>query len=82
LQLNLEEFPKLNPLFSEEEIEFFIKQLKNKTFIFNNKLSTNEATVCEYISIFMTMVVQHIQKYKDLTMELNVESKLIDLEVT
>ncbi|CAG8523736.1 10024_t:CDS:2, partial [Dentiscutata erythropus] len=75
-QLSLEEFPELNPSFSEEEIEFFIKQLKDKAFALNNKFSTNKATVRQYISIFMTMAVQHIRKYRDPTTELNVESEL------
>ncbi|CAG8848750.1 18453_t:CDS:2, partial [Gigaspora margarita] len=75
-KLNLEEFPELEPSFSSEEIEYFIQQLKDKAFAFNNKISTNKATVREYISIFMTIVVKHIRKYKDSTTELHVESEL------
>ncbi|CAG8449284.1 6786_t:CDS:2 [Scutellospora calospora] len=43
-KLSLEDFPELNPSFSDDEIAYFIKQLEDKVFAFNNKISTNEAT--------------------------------------
>ncbi|CAG8789501.1 28624_t:CDS:2, partial [Racocetra persica] len=75
-KLSLEDFPELNLSFSDDEIAYFIKQLEDKAFAFNNKISTNEATVREYVSIFMTIAVKHIRKYKDSTTELNVEPEL------
>ncbi|CAG8625523.1 16897_t:CDS:2, partial [Racocetra persica] len=75
-KLSLEDFPELNLSFSDNEIAYFIKQLEDKAFAFNNKISTNEATVWEYISIFMTIAVKHIRKYIDSIAELNVEPEL------
>ncbi|CAG8530535.1 5408_t:CDS:2 [Dentiscutata erythropus] len=42
-KLNLEEFSELNSSFNKEKIEYFIKQLKDKAFAFNNKISSNKA---------------------------------------
>ncbi|RIB22995.1 hypothetical protein C2G38_922836 [Gigaspora rosea] len=79
-ELNLKEFPELDTYFSSEEIEYFVQQLKDKAFAFNNNFSSNEATLREYISIFMTIAVKHIRKYKDSTTVLKVKPEL-DLEV-
>ncbi|CAG8625974.1 9102_t:CDS:2, partial [Diversispora eburnea] len=72
----LENLPELSSPIEEEEIECFITNLKNKAFAFHNCIHTNEATVREYISIFMTTAVNHIRKSKDSTTKLKVESEL------
>ncbi|RHZ87117.1 hypothetical protein Glove_40g8 [Diversispora epigaea] len=76
-KFDIEEFPKLNQCFTEEEVENFVNQLKEKAFVFNNAVNTNGATEREYISIFMTKAVSHIRKYKDSTTKLRVEVELV-----
>ncbi|RHZ78115.1 hypothetical protein Glove_168g260 [Diversispora epigaea] len=66
----IENLPELSSPIEEEEIECFITNLKNKAFAFHNCMHTNEATVREYISIFMTIAVKHIRKSKDSTTKL------------
>jgi hypothetical protein len=60
---NLLELP---PLLKSNELKNFINQLKRKCYVFQAILS-NEATVHEFISIFLTYVVNQIRKYKDQT---------------
>ncbi|KAF0466804.1 hypothetical protein F8M41_026093 [Gigaspora margarita] len=72
-RFNIEDLPQLDPPIGEEEID---KQLKDKALIFKNCVNTNGATVREYISIFITIAVKHIQKHKDPTTTLSVESEL------
>ena len=72
-RLNIEEFSELNLPLNETKIE---KQLKNKAFVYNNDINTNKITVHEYISIFMTITVKYIWKYKDSTIALKVKSEL------
>ncbi|CAG8608477.1 11745_t:CDS:2 [Diversispora eburnea] len=75
-KFDIKDLPELSPPISEEEVKYFIKQLKKKASAFKNCVNTNEATVREYISIFMTEAVYHIQQYKDSTTTLSVESEL------
>ncbi|RHZ47745.1 hypothetical protein Glove_568g2 [Diversispora epigaea] len=61
----------------DKEIEKIVDQLKTKASAFKNRIDTNEAPVREYVSIFMTQAVYHIQQYKDsTTTTLSVESEL------
>ncbi|CAG8599848.1 41548_t:CDS:2, partial [Gigaspora margarita] len=70
-RFNIKDLPQLDPPIGEEEIEYFVKQLKDKALIFKNCVNTNGATVHEYISIFITIAVKHIQKHKDPTTTLS-----------
>ncbi|RHZ80360.1 hypothetical protein Glove_137g108 [Diversispora epigaea] len=72
----IENLPELSLPIEEEEIKYFITNLKNKAFAFHNCIHTNKATVHEYVSIFITIAVKHIRKYKDSTTKLKMESEL------
>ncbi|RHZ46751.1 hypothetical protein Glove_606g197 [Diversispora epigaea] len=74
-QFNIKDLSELRPQISKEEIEL-VDQLKTKASAFKNRIDTNEATVREYVSIFMTQAVYHIQQYKDSTTTLSIESEL------
>ncbi|CAG8559217.1 10818_t:CDS:2 [Acaulospora colombiana] len=75
-KFRIEDLPELRPQISEKEIEKLIGQLKDKVSVFGGSLSINEATMREYISIFITAAVKHIHQYKDSTTTLYVKSEL------
>ncbi|RIB12844.1 hypothetical protein C2G38_2041479 [Gigaspora rosea] len=72
---NLDELPKYNSI-TEEEMKFFIEGIKRTLKVFKDNISVNEATVREYISIFMKAAINHIQAFTNNSAQLYVKVDL------
>ncbi|RIB26465.1 hypothetical protein C2G38_2163308 [Gigaspora rosea] len=72
---NLDKLPSYNSI-TEEEIKFFVEEIKKTLRTFKDKINVNEATVREYISIFMKTAVDHIQAFVNNSAQLYVEANL------
>ncbi|CAG8795120.1 18896_t:CDS:2, partial [Dentiscutata erythropus] len=72
---NLDELPNYNSI-TVEEMKFFVEEIKKTMKVFKNNINVNEATVQEYISIFMKTAVDHIQTFTNNSAQLYVEANL------
>ncbi|CAG8772688.1 14218_t:CDS:2, partial [Racocetra fulgida] len=72
---NLDELPNYNSV-TVEEMKFFVEEIKKMMKVFKNNINVNDATVREYISVFMKTAVDHIQAYTNNSAQLYVEANL------
>ncbi|CAG8806145.1 36752_t:CDS:2, partial [Gigaspora margarita] len=77
---NLDKLPSYNSI-TEEEIKFFVEEIKKTLKAFKNNINVNEATVREYISIFMKTAINHIQAFTNNSAQLYVEANLYGSKV-
>jgi len=74
-KLNLDEL-SLNEEIPSDELKFFVDSIKNTLGAFNNHISTNEATIREYVSIFMKTAVVYVKNSINPSAQLSVEVDL------
>ncbi|CAG8738014.1 3791_t:CDS:2 [Dentiscutata erythropus] len=72
---NLDNLPIRNSI-TVEETKLFVEQIKKTIKVFKKNINVNEATVREYISIFMKTAVDHIQTFTNNSAQLYVEADL------
>jgi len=68
----------LDPSLDHNELKDFVNQLREKCYAFQ-AVSSNAR---EFISIFLTDVVNHVRKNHDQTTRLAVQVDLMDMEMT
>ncbi|CAG8579777.1 6122_t:CDS:2 [Ambispora gerdemannii] len=73
---NLDYLPALDNPLPREELEFFAKKLEEKLYAFNKEININEATMHEYVSIFMTTAVRNLQLHSFNSARLSVKLDL------
>ncbi|CAG8673971.1 120_t:CDS:2 [Dentiscutata erythropus] len=72
---NLDKLPSYNSI-TEEEMKFFVENIKKTGKVFKYNINVNEATAREYISIFMKTAVKHIQEFTNNSAQLYVKADL------
>ncbi|RIB25674.1 hypothetical protein C2G38_2138678 [Gigaspora rosea] len=72
----IEKIIKLDPLLNDNNLNRFENNLREKMNIFHNEVTTNEATAREFISVFLSLAVNHVRACNDPSTRLMVEVEL------
>ncbi|CAG8772809.1 18533_t:CDS:2 [Dentiscutata erythropus] len=72
----IHEIFKLDPPLNDDGLKRFEDNLREKMNIFHNEVTTNEATAREFISVFLSLAVNHVRACNDPSTRLKVEVEL------
>ncbi|CAI2170752.1 11293_t:CDS:2, partial [Funneliformis geosporum] len=74
--LKIEEVFKLEPPLNDDDLKRVKDNLRKKMTVFHSEVTTNEATAREFISVFLSLVVNHVCIRNDPSTRLKVEFTL------